>query len=175
MFRNSRRRMGSRGQSLLETALALPLLLCLAFNAINFGYFWFVILNMSSAARQGVQYSTQGGLEIPASSDVCTLTGTNLAKSFHVASSDYKVQVCSSADGVNTTTHKANCTTTCGGLSATSATPDTDPYTAYFVLHRVDVWYKVTPLIPGTVFNGYKVLLPPNMTFHRQVSMRSLY
>jgi hypothetical protein len=30
----------------------------------------------------------------------------------------------------------------------------------------------VTPVIPGTAFN---VVLPSNMNFHRQVSMRSLY
>lgn len=39
-----------------------------------------------------------------------------------------------------------------------------------FVLNRVDVTYTVSPLIPGAVFN---LILPSNMSFHRQVSMRS--
>ena len=49
------------GQSLIETALILPLLLLLAFNAINFGYFFFVALNITSAPRSGVQYAILGG------------------------------------------------------------------------------------------------------------------
>ena len=39
-------------------------------------------------------------------------------------------------------------------------------------LDRVDVEYTVTPIIPGTAFN---IVLPANLHFHRQVSMRSLY
>jgi len=34
------------------------------------------------------------------------------------------------------------------------------------------VEYTVTPIIPGAAFN---VVLPSNLNFHRQVSMRSLY
>ena len=39
-------------------------------------------------------------------------------------------------------------------------------------LDRVDVAYTVTPIIPGAAFN---VVLPANLKFHRQVSMRSLF
>src|SRR5437763_14704650 len=49
------------GQSLLETAVAIPLLLGIAFNLINVGYFWFMVLSLSAAPRQGVQYASQGG------------------------------------------------------------------------------------------------------------------
>jgi len=48
------------GQSLIETALILPLLLLLAFNAINFGYFFFAAINLAAAPRTGVQYSIIG-------------------------------------------------------------------------------------------------------------------
>ena len=42
----------SRGQSLVETALMIPLLLVLILNAVNFGYFLIVTLNLTSAARR---------------------------------------------------------------------------------------------------------------------------
>ena len=58
--RFSRSRYSERGQSMIETALLLPILLLIAFNAINFGYFFFVVLNLSSAPRSGVQYSILG-------------------------------------------------------------------------------------------------------------------
>jgi hypothetical protein len=41
-----------------------------------------------------------------------------------------------------------------------------------FALQRVDVVYQVTPIIPGGVFN---IVVPENLNFHRQVSMRNLY
>ena len=43
------------GQALLETALVLPLLLVLILNVINFGYFFFVALNLSAAPRSGME------------------------------------------------------------------------------------------------------------------------
>src|SRR3954469_15817930 len=61
------------GQSLLETAVTMPLLLGISFNLINFGYFWFMVLALSAAPRQGVQYSTQGGQAITSSSPSTTL------------------------------------------------------------------------------------------------------
>ena len=42
-----------QAQSLIETALAMPLLLSISFNIINFGYFWFLLLTMSAAPRVG--------------------------------------------------------------------------------------------------------------------------
>src|ERR1700691_3613472 len=50
----------SSGQSLVETALLLPVLLMLLFNAVNFGYFFLVALNVAPAPRSGVAYSIQG-------------------------------------------------------------------------------------------------------------------
>jgi len=42
---------GEEGQSLLETAVTMPLLLGIAFNLINVGYFWIVVLSLSAASR----------------------------------------------------------------------------------------------------------------------------
>lgn len=58
------------GQSLIETALAVPFLLLIALNAINFAYYFFVAINLAAAPRNAVEYSVQGlstppGIEIP--------------------------------------------------------------------------------------------------------------
>lgn len=56
-----KRSRNSRGQSLVETAIMLPLLILLVLNAINFGYFFLVIVNLTGAARSGSLYSVEGG------------------------------------------------------------------------------------------------------------------
>jgi Flp pilus assembly protein TadG len=48
------------GQALLETALILPTLLMLVFNAVNFGYFLLIALDLGVAPRNGVLYSIAG-------------------------------------------------------------------------------------------------------------------
>jgi len=52
---------GSRGQSLVETAIMLPILLLLVLNVVNFGYFFLVIVNLSGAARSAALYAIEGG------------------------------------------------------------------------------------------------------------------
>jgi hypothetical protein len=49
----------------------MPLLLSIAFNLINVAYFWFVLLSLSAASRQGVQFASQGG---PAASTISAPT-----------------------------------------------------------------------------------------------------
>lgn len=163
------------GQSLLETAILTPFLLSIAFNAINVAYFWFMVLVLSTAPRQGVEYSSQGGAALttttsPSSSAIKDVVYDNLTHTINGTVDNTSVQVCTVANGVDSTTHKANCLTY--GPAFSFPSPDADPEAPVFVLHRVDVAYTVSPLIPGRAFH---VLLPQNMTFHRQVSMRSLY
>jgi Flp pilus assembly protein TadG len=171
-----RRQRHDEGQSLLETAIAMPLLLGIAFNLINLGYFWFVVLSLAAAPRQGVQYSAQGGASIttaaaPSASAVSTLVFDNMTNGVHGATNlNTGVRVCSTSVGVDPNTHVALCSSF--GKSFTFAPVPADPEAPVFVLHRVDVGYTVTPVIPGTAFN---VVLPANMNFHRQVSMRSLF
>jgi Flp pilus assembly protein TadG len=170
------RRRNDEGQSLLETAIAMPLLLGIAFNIINLSYFWFTILTMSAAPRVGAQYSAQGGtspstMVAPSASSVSTLVYDNMTQAINGAtSSNTSVRVCSSAVGVDTSTGLSLCTSF-GPAFAFSANT-TDPEAPVFVLNRVDVGYTVTPLIPGTAFN---VILPTNLRFQRHVSMRSLF
>lgn len=163
------------GQSLLETAVMVPLLLSVAFNAINLGYFWFMVLTLSAAPRLGVEYASQGGTALsrvsaPSTTLVSNLVYENLTGSIGATTSNASVRVCSSAKGVNPSTHVALCDSFGPGYSYPANVAD--PEAPVFLLHRVDVAYTVTPIIPGTAFN---VMLPSNLTFHRQVSMRSLY
>ena len=168
-----RRRQHDEGQSLLETAIAMPLLLGIAFNLINLGYFWFVVLSLAAAPRQGVQYSAQGGASItttvaPSATAVSNLVFDNMTNAVHGATvSNTGVRVCM---GVDPTTGAAKCSSF--GKTFTFSAVPADPEAPVFVLNRVDVGYTVTPVIPGTAFN---VVLPANLDFHRQVSMRSLY
>ncbi len=171
-----RRSKGQDGQSLLETAIAMPLLLGLAFNIINWGYLWFMVLALSAAPRMGAQYATQGGAAgtataAPGTTAVSNLVYDNLTNAIRGATtSNAAVQVCSSAKGVNPTTLVAQCDQF--GPAFAFPAPAADPEAPVFILDRVDVEYTVTPIIPGTAFN---VILPANLKFHRQVSMRSLY
>jgi Flp pilus assembly protein TadG len=175
-FADNRCSRGEEGQSLLETAFAMPLMLGVAFNLINIGYFWYMILTLSAAPRMGVQYATQGGQAIqtasaPGTTAVSNLVYENMTNAVTGATtSNVSVQVCTSAKGVNSTTNVALCDQFGPGFSysATAA----DPEAPYFVLDRVDVAYTVQPVIPGSAFH---VILPSSLTFHRQVSMRSLY
>jgi Flp pilus assembly protein TadG len=163
-----------QGQSLLETAVSLPLLLGIAFNLINVGYFWFMVLALSAAPRMGAQYSTQGGQAITSSSPSTTLVSNlvyeNMTNGVHGATSaNTSVRVCSSAAGVS-----ASGLSLCDSFGPSASFPavTADPEAPGFVLNRVDVEYTVTPIIPGGVFN---VVLPANLHFQRHVSMRSLY
>jgi len=172
---NQRRSKGQEGQSLLETAIAMPLLLGLAFNIINWGYLWFIVLTLSAAPRMGAQYATQGGAAgtgtAPGAGAVRDLVYDNLTHAISGATtSNAAVQVCSSSIGVVSSTGVALCNQF--GPAFAFPAPAADPEAPVYVLDRVDVEYNVTPIIPGKAFS---VILPANLKFHRQVSMRSLY
>jgi len=187
--------MGSRGQSLVETALVMPLLLLIVLNAINFGYYFLVALNIAASPRSGVEYSILG-FSTPA-----TLTLADAAPSGTTTTVSYltyqdmtgalwnpggaNVQVCTKKLGFAGagTSKCVQCPAgSCGSVNTGSPTPDPDPEPTAFVLQRVDVTYSFPPLIPGTPFGI--ALLPTSVcstsggsvtcTFHRQVSMRSM-
>ena len=165
------------GQSLLEVAVLIPVLLALVAYAVDFGYFFIAAAGITSAAHNAAQYSVlgyqapdQGPLPVagPASS------GTSVAEqalgdltSFVNSSTTATIEVCSKSIG--TTGNLAKCSSY--GPIVTSYTPSADPEAPRFVLHRVDITYTVQPPIPMSFF---KVSLLPTMQFHRQVSMRAL-
>lgn len=171
----ARLRSSERAQSVVETALVLPLFLLITFNAVNFAYFFFVAVNLASAPREGVTYSIQGfatpsQLNLPtagpssATTSVSYLTYQDMLALHN--SVNAQVRVCTKLLGLSAP-GTANCSSFGGG---SFPTPGADPEPNSFVLHRVDVKYTVAPLIPGWMLN----LTVPNLTFHRQVSMRAM-
>ncbi len=145
----------SRGQSLVETALVVPLLLLIVLNAINFGYYYLVALNLSAAPRSGVLYSivgfaTPGTLTVPSAGP----SGTNTSVSY----------------------------LTYQDMTGALSNPQGASVHGAFILQRVDVDYSFSPIIQGTPFGI--ALLPSSVctssggiitcTFHRQVSMRAM-
>jgi hypothetical protein len=167
---------GDQGPALIETAVTLPLILGVAFNLINFGYFWFLIIVLSAAPRVGVEYASQGWLTLqksspPATSAIKDLIYENVTNAIKGATtSNVAVQVCSVAKGVDSSTGVTLCDQF--GPAYTFPAPAADPESPAWSLDRVDVEYTVSPIIPGPAFN---VVLPSNLHFHRQVSMRSLF
>ena len=189
----------SSGQALVETALILPFLLLILLNAVNFGYFYLVALNLTGASRSAALYgmigsATLAGTALPAATGTASNTVSYLAYQDLTGSlfnpGAATVQVCSAQLGVNGTgsTQTAACETctssaSCGTSPGTgSPTPDSDPEAPTFVLNRVDVVYSFSPIIPGTPFG--LALLPLSVcsssggsvtcTFRRQMSMRAM-
>jgi len=183
-----RSRYSERGQSLIETALLLPILLLLAFNAINFGYFFFVAVNLAAAPRTGVQYSilgeqTPAQLQLPPAGptssqvSVSYLTYQDI-RNVLPGSPNARVQICSKVLGMNGSgaAMKANCVQF--GPGAETYTPAADPEAPFLILHRVDVVYTLQPIIPAfqlpTPAGPISLALLPTLRIHRQVSMRAM-
>ena len=170
----------TRGQSLVELAVMMPIFALLMCYAVDFGYFFLAAANIASSARQATQYSILG-YQGPAQSalpnagpltdttSVASLASDELASLVNSGTLT-RIGVCTKALGMSTTnTNLPNCTNY--GASGTSYTPTADPEAPRFVLQRIDITYTVQPPIPLSFF-GTSLL--PSMTFHRQVSMRAM-
>ncbi|MHB1793805.1 MAG: TadE/TadG family type IV pilus assembly protein [Acidobacteriaceae bacterium] len=165
------------GQSLVETAIFLPILILLVAYAVDFGYFFIVAANLTSSSRNAAEYSIQGFASpaqstLPAAGPITTYTSVAALavgdlSSLAASSTTTSVQVCSKSVGIS------NNVTKCAsyGPTGTAYTPAADPEAPSFFLNRVDVTYTVQPPIPLSFFS-YSLL--PSMQFHRQVSMREL-
>ena len=189
---------GQAGQSLLETALVMPLMLLVVLNVINLGYFFVVAVNVAAAPRTGVEYgikgfSTPGSPSLPqagppsGNATVSYLSQQDLTGAIYNPTSA-SLQVCTQVLGLNGSgaNQAANCTTctgsTCGSVGTGSPGPAADPEAPLFILHRVDTTYTLSPLIPGTPFGLALLPIPVcrasggnvNCVFHRQVSMRAM-
>lgn len=168
---------GASGQSLVEVAVCLPILMMLMGYAVDFGYLFMVAASLSSAARNAAQYSVQGfqspGQLVLASAGPATSTTSvsgaalgDLASLLN-SSTTTTVQVCSKSNGMSGNIPKC----TSYGPAGTAYTPVADPEAPTFVMQRVDVTYTVQPPVPMSFF---KISFLPSMKFHRQVSMRAL-
>ena len=78
----------SAGQALVETILMLPIIITIVLNAINFGYFFLMALNITASARSTSLYSITGD-ETPAAIAVPAAGPINSATSVsHIAFQD---------------------------------------------------------------------------------------
>ena len=176
-----------RGQALIETAVSLPFLLALAFNIINFGYFFVIAVNLAASPRTGTLYSIFGSQTpstpgLPEPAGVNTLTKADLTGGVYNGSTT-PVQVCTSTHGYDVVSgqHLAQCTRY---NSSPTYTVVADPENSLeFILHQVDVTYTFTPLLDQRLFN--LILLAPGLpcsgsggavscTFHRKTYMRAM-
>jgi hypothetical protein len=191
------------GQSIIETLLMLPLLLTLLLNAANFAYYFVYLVNLTSSQRSGVEYGIMGGASTAATAvpktgpttaplSISYDTYQDLTGAINAPTTRGALQVCSPSSGLvnpGTTTERASCDTF--GTAPTGftwTTPHSDPElnsgntAPAFVLTRVDVAYRFTPLIPGEIFNAALFLVPSctstngnvSCTFHRFAEMRTM-
>jgi Flp pilus assembly protein TadG len=195
-----RSRRNSRGQALLETVLMMPLLIGIVFNALNLGYFLFVIVNLTGATRNAAEYSilgpnSGGGTGYPAACSSCAgaTSGTDVASLLYNDltgavgnATSASVTVCSPSLGTTAGggggAAYANCvtctsSTSCGSASSGgSSSSDEDPE-AGFVLNRVQVKYSFKPLIAGKLFNVIMMsssFSSGQYTFYRTIEMRAM-
>ena len=168
----------------------LPIFLLVLFNAVNFGYFFLITLNLSTAPRSGVEYAMLGG-QTPGINGLATATSaadltyrdvTGAISSPGTAT----IKVCTKQLGF--TAGVAKCSTCTGGVGGTCAGAvagngtDVDNEPANFVMQRVDMTYTFVPLLPPALFNLTVLAIPSctssggsvSCTFHRQVSMRAM-
>jgi Flp pilus assembly protein TadG len=165
------------GQSLVEAAIFLPILILLVAYAVDFGYFFIVAANLTSASRNAAEYSIQGFASpaqsaLPIAGPITTNTSVAALavgdlSSLAASATTTSVEVCSKILGI--TSNVTNCASY--GPAGTVFTPATDPEAPTFYLNRVDVTYTVQPPIPLSFFSHS---LLPSLKFHRQVSMRAM-
>lgn len=180
---------GTSGQSLVETALMIPLLLLLILNAVNVGYFFLVTLNLTSATRTGIEYAiagsstpSNGPLPTAGGSTATTVSSLISAELGSLNSGTLQVQICSLNLGSSTTSPP---TSSCQSSGGTFPSPDPDPEWSTspgFALNRVDVSYRFNTLIPATPFNLIVASFPSctsssgsvSCTFSRHAEMRAM-
>jgi Flp pilus assembly protein TadG len=185
------------GQALVETVLLIPLLLVIILNAVNFGYFFLMALNITSASRSSTIYSVMGNstpaaIALPKAGPVGTTTTVSylaiqdLTGAVNSPSTNAGVQVCSPSVGIlnpGTATQKSGCTTFGSGtFPASEPDPEMnrDNTVPAFMLNRVDIAYQFTPPIPLFPFNLVVLISPActstggtvTCTFYRHSVMR---
>lgn len=182
---------GASGQSLVETALMIPLLLLLILNAVNVGYFFLVTLNLTSATRTGIEYAIEGS-STPSNGSLPAVTGSAATTVSSLISAELgslnagtlQVQICSLNLGSSSASPPiSTCQTTANGGSFPSPDPDPEWTTSPgFALNRVDVSYRFNTLIPATPFNLIVASFPTcssnggavSCTFVRHAEMRAM-
>ena len=180
------------GQSLVETALIMPLLLIVVLNAVNFAFFFLMALNITAASHSSAIYSIMGGatpaaIALPKAGPVSDLAYQDLTGAVYSPSTNAGVWVCSPSVGIlnaGTVNQKSACTSvgSIGSFPASEPDPELNTSNAVpaFMLNRVDIAYRFTPPIPLMPFNIIVLASPActssggivSCTFYRHSVMR---
>jgi Flp pilus assembly protein TadG len=164
------------GQALVETLLMMPILLSLVLNAINFGYFFLMALNITSASRSSGVYSivggaTPAGIALPNAGNMTNCTGSTSSPTvsclalqdltgavYTPSGSNTGGQVCSPSVGVlnaGTVNQQSQCSAfgssaRAGAFGPAGPDPELNSGNSApaFMLNRVDVGYTFRTPIP---------------------------
>jgi hypothetical protein len=180
---------------MIEAALLMIPLLVLVFNAINIGYIFMVLVNITGAPRSAALYCVLGSATPLNHTLPPTGPGSAIGSVSYLAYQDMgeihngpfgagttAVRACSSINGI-TNKQTSNQITTCttantGTFPAVSKDPENVSSGAFpFLLDEVNVNYSFNPLIPGALFNvaGRAICGGADAcTFTRSVKMREM-
>jgi Flp pilus assembly protein TadG len=97
------------GQSLVETALIFPLLIALLIGAAELARVAYAAIEVSNAAKAGVQYGAQNGstasdttgIQTAAANDAANLSGLTTTPSYSCVCSDGTASTCANTDCAN--------------------------------------------------------------------------
>jgi Flp pilus assembly protein TadG len=97
------------GQALVESALVLPLLSIVLIGATEFALVAYAAIEVSNAAKAGVQYGAQNGaaasdtsgIATAASNDAANVTGLTTTSSYSCVCSDGSASTCQPTDCAN--------------------------------------------------------------------------
>jgi Flp pilus assembly protein TadG len=154
----------TKGQSLIEFALALPLIFLLILNVVNFGGFFYAWITVSDAARAGANYAVLGGAAAghqtqPSLSTMTSIITTDASSLPNSAS--LTVTACEyPGGGTKALTYTAAITP--GGTTACSFTLNADPESNYSIV-EVKVQYTYQPFFAAFSFPklGVHLTIPP--------------
>ncbi len=155
------------GESLVEFALLLPMLMFLVINVVNWGTYIYAWIAVTSASRTAAEYAVLDGAAAGNPTAATATQITNIVKadiaSLLNGAAPTTLNVCQNYNGTITTVLG-----TCTGVPA-------DPIAASYVLTTVDVVYTYNPPIPLFKFPGTGINLTlASKTIKRRTQMRRL-
>jgi Flp pilus assembly protein TadG len=175
-----RRTASNGGQSLIEFALILPLIVLLVVNVVNFGSFLYTWIEVSNAARAGAQYMVLSGASLNHPTQATSALITKLVRDdlgSLVNGSGATVRVCTNNNGTfDLTSGQVDASGNPVACASGNTDGFSDPEPGSYVLATVDVSYTWQPLIPLWDFPrlGIHATLPGNLTIHRTGVMRMI-
>lgn len=160
----------TKGQSLLEFALSLPIIFLLLVNLVNFGGFFYAWITVANAARAGANYAIEGPssasnpgtiLAAPTVAKITTVIQDDIAALPNKAS--LSVDICQNQNGTVST------------KAGTCTSVPSDPEPTSYTLTTVDVTYTYVPFISVFSFPrlGVYLTLPPT-TIYQRAEMRQI-